>query len=87
MTQLTPTQRFQPYEASYAGESRHWNTEAGPSTPIPPFIPYAGLSALQPTEGLTPEPTADAGTEQTTTEGNEVPVSSFYCSRVPHAIE
>ncbi|KAF9652321.1 hypothetical protein BDM02DRAFT_3109317 [Thelephora ganbajun] len=51
------------------------NAEAGPSTLVPPLIPYVGSSTSQPSGGTISSTTADAVTTQTTTEEDEVPAS------------
>ena len=83
---LIPTMRFQPYETSRAHVNEHRNAEAGSSTLAPPFVPYVGLPTPQPSGGISEMP-ADAGINNTTIEEDKVPVSNFYCSRIPHMTE
>ena len=81
-----PTGRFQPYGVSRARQYEHRDAEAGPSTLVLPPIPYVGPPTPQPSGGIS-ETTANAKTKQTITEEEEVPVSSFYCSHIPHVTE
>jgi hypothetical protein len=68
---------FRPWET----ETEHTNAEAGPSTP-PPRILTVGPPTLQPSEGQSAT-TADAETNQTDREEDEVLVSNFCHSRIP----
>ena len=81
-----PTGRFQPYGMSHTRPNRYRNAEAGPSTQVVPPTPYVGPSMPQPSGGRS-ETTADAEEIQYTTEEEEVPVSVFYCSRIPRVAE
>ena len=83
-TGQTSSQRFRPYTTSHARGNEYWDTEAEPPTPVPPFV---GSSILQPTGGTVPERVADANTTTIITEEQEVPVSSFYRSPIPHATD
>ena len=67
-------------------QNEHRNAEAGPSTQVLPSIPYVDPPAPQPSGGIS-ETTANAEKNKTITEEEEVPVSSFYCSRIPHVTE
>ena len=78
--------RFSPYEIYSAPPSLYGNTEGRTVTQILPTIPYHTSQTTQPTRG-TSETTADAEHNQTITEENESPVSSFYCSHVPRVID
>ena len=86
-TRTESTRRFQPYGMSRPRLNEHRNAEAGPSTLVPPPVPYVGLPTLQPSRGVISETTADAETIQTTTEEDKVPVSNFYCSHIPRVTE
>ena len=77
--------KYQPYRRFCVQQGEH--REAGPSTLAPPPIPYVGLPALQPSGGVISEPVADAESTQITVEEDRVPVSNFYCSHIPRAIE
>ena len=81
------TERFQPYATSSSSSLEHWNAEVDPSTLLPQQTPYVGSPTLQPTGGIIPEPTADAVTNQTNTDEDEVPVSNLYRSHIPHVPE
>ena len=83
-TGQTSAHRFQPYRMSRARETEYQNTEAVPSAAMLSEVPFAGSSIPQATGGSIPETTADATNEQPTTEGEEAPVSSYYCSHPPH---
>ena len=85
-TGLFSTGRFHPYEMSHARLNEHSNAEAGPSTLAPSLVPYSGQIIPQPSGGYS-ETTADAEKNETATEESEVPVSNFYCSRIPHVSE
>ena len=63
------------------------NAEAGPSTLVPPPVPYVGSPTPEPSGGLPSETSADAEQTNPTKEEDEVPVSHFYRSRIPHLIE
>ena len=78
--------RFQPYEIPRARANEYKNAEAGSSTLAPPLVPYVGLSMPQPSGGISKTP-ANAGQYNKDTEEDKVPVSNFYCSRVPHMTE
>ena len=78
-TELRSAGRYQPYGRFPVRQSEHRNAEAGPSTLVPPPVPYVGLPTLLPSGGVISETTADAEKAQTTGE-DEVPVSNFYCS-------
>ena len=83
-TELTSTGQFHPYGGiSCARPNEHRNAEAGPSI-LP--IPYGGLLMPHPSGGLS-ETTAYAEQKQTNTEEEGVPVSHFYCSRIPRVLE
>lgn len=76
----TSAQRFKPYGTSRTRETGRENAEAGPSTLL--------LSQTRnPTGGLTSETVADAATNQTNTEQDEVPVSNFDRPHVLRVIE
>jgi len=80
------TWRFQPYGVSHIRLNERANAEAGPSTqPLPP-ITYVAPPITYPSGG-TSEATADAETNNSTTEEDTAPVSNFYCSRTPHVAE
>jgi len=79
--------RFQPYGRSYARRNEHRNAEAGPSTLLPPPVPFVGYPTLQPSGGMISETTAEAEQVQPITEENKAPVSYFYCSHIPRVIE
>ena len=89
-TGVIRARRFQPYEMTRTHPNEHVNAEAGPSTLVstfvPPPTPYIGPPTPQPSGGIS-ETTADAGSNQTIIEEEKIPVSSFYCSHVPHVIE
>ncbi|KAF9650786.1 hypothetical protein BDM02DRAFT_3111554 [Thelephora ganbajun] len=72
---------------SRARTNEHRNAEAGPSTLVPPPVPYIGRSTSQPSGGMISETTAGAVTTQTITEEAEVPVSSLYRSHIPRVTE
>ena len=57
-----------------------------PSTLVSLQVPYVGRPTSQPTGGMIPEATADANTSQIIAEEDKDPVSCFYRSRIPHAI-
>jgi len=78
--------KHKPYERFRVRQSEHRNAEAGPSTLAPPPIPYVGPPTLQPSGGVISETTANAEV-QTTAEEDKAPVSNFYCSHIPRAIE
>jgi len=80
------TGRFQPYGTSRARTIEYGNAGAGPSTLVPPLVPYIGPPMPQPSGGISETP-ANAEQTQTNTEEDKVPVSSFYCSHIPHVIE
>jgi len=75
--------RFTPY-GRYSPRSR--NTQAGPSTQVPPPTPYDAASTAQPTGGHS-ETSADAEQNNQGTEEDETPVSDFYCSLIPHVTD
>ena len=81
-----PTGRLQPYGMSGARPYKHRNAEAGPSSLVPPAVPFIDLPTPQPSGGIS-ETTADAETTQKITEEDKVPVSDFYCSHIPHVTE
>ena len=85
-TGVIQTSRLQPYGMTRTHPNEHVNAEAGPSTFVPPPTPYIGPPTPQPSGGIS-ETTADAEKNQTTLEEDKIPVSSFYCSHVPHVIE
>ena len=85
-TGQTSIRRFQPYGTSRAWETEHQNAEVDPLAIQLVQAPHVGLPT-QPTGGLIPETTADAETEQSHTEEQEVPVSDFYRSHVPHVTD
>lgn len=78
--------RFQPYKPSRARANEYRNAGVGPSTLVPPPVPYVGSSMLQPSGGIS-ETTADADENKTTTEEDKAPVSNFYRSHIPHVTE
>ena len=80
------TGRFQPYGMSHTRSNECWNAEAGLSGLVAPPATYVDPSTPQPS-GEVSETTADAETNQTITEEDKVPVSNFYCSRIPHVTE
>ena len=80
------TGRFQPYGMFHTHSNEYWNAEADPSALVAPPATYVDPSVPQPSGGIS-ETTADAETNQTLTEEDKVPVSKFYCSRIPHVTE
>jgi len=78
--------RFHPYGMPHARLKEHWNAEAGPSTLVPPPIPYMALPTTHPSRGIS-EATADAESNDTITEEDAAPVSDFYQSHIPHVTE
>ena len=85
-TGLIPTRQFQPYGTSYARVNKHRNAEAGPSTLLPPLVPYVDLPTPQHSGGI-PETTADADTNKAIAEEDKTTVSNVYHAHIPHAIE
>jgi len=89
-TGVIRTRRFQPYEMTRTRPNEHVNAEAGPSTIVstfvPPPVPCIGPPTPQPSGG-TSETMADAERSQKQTEEDKAPVSSFYCSYIPHVTE
>ena len=83
---MMQTWRFQPNWTPSARSNEYTNAEAGPSTLAPPLVPYVAPQATHPSGGLS-EATADAERIQPTAEEDTAPVSDFYCSYIPHAIE
>jgi len=79
--------RFQPYGTSRAQRTERQNAEAGPSTLTRPRVPYIDLPIPQPTGGMIPETTADAESNNHTTEEQEALVSKFYHSRAPRVTD
>jgi len=75
-----------PYDTYHDRNGMYGNPEAGPSNKASPPFPDGDWQTAQPTGG-TPETTADAEQNQTTTEDDEIPVSNFYCSPVPHVTD
>ena len=86
-TGQTSTRRFQPYGTSRARVTEHQNAEADPLATKLVQVPHVGPPTPQPTGGLIPETTADAEQDQTDTEEQEVPVSNFYRSHIPHVTD
>ena len=86
-TALMSAGRFRPYGTPYTRLNEYREAEAGPSTLAVPPVPYGGLSIPQPFGGILSETTANADSNQTLTEEYRVPVSSFYCSRIPHVTD
>ena len=84
-TRPIQTGQFQPYGASRARANEHRNMEAGPSTLVPPPVPYVG-PPTQPSGGSS-KTAADAATNQSTREEDKTPVSNFYCSHILHVTE
>ena len=78
--------RFQPYGTPRDRSNERANAEAGPSTLPPPSIPYLALPTAYPSGG-TSEARANAEINNPVTEENTAPVSSFYCSHIPHVTE
>jgi len=85
-TGVIRTRRFQPYEISHTLPNEHGNAEAGSSALVPLPLPYVGPPTPQPSGGVSEAP-ANAETNNTTIEEDKVPVSNFYCSRIPHMAE
>ena len=85
-TRWISTGQFQPYGMSRTRQNEYRNAGAGQSTQTLPPVPYVSQSMSQPPGGIS-ETTANAEKNQTPTEEDKVPVSSFYCSRVPHVTE
>ena len=81
VSQLIPTRWLQIYGPTSTYAVGHANTEAGPSTLLPP--PDVGLPTQQTPGGIS-EMTADATNNHQTTEECEAPVSSFHRSHTPH---
>ncbi|KAF9647939.1 hypothetical protein BDM02DRAFT_3116265 [Thelephora ganbajun] len=71
-TWLMPTRQFRPYGEPRARFDEHRNAEAGPSTLVPPPAPYLALATTNPSGGSS-EATADAVSEQKTTEEDTAP--------------
>ena len=82
-----PKQRFQPYEVPDTRRNESRNMEAGPSTLAHPIIPPHMAPPTAHPSGGTPETTADAETNHTSTEEDVTPVSDSYYPRVPHVAE
>ena len=80
------TVRFQPYWTARAHPDEHRDAGVGPSTLVPPQIPYVALPTAHPSGG-TSEATADAENNDSITEEDTAPASNFYCSRIPHGTE
>ena len=85
-TALMSAGRFRPYETPYTRLNEYREAEAGPSTLAAPLVPYGGFSMPQPSGGIS-ETTANADLNQKFTEEYRVPVSSFYCSHIPHVTD
>ena len=79
-------ERHQPYGTSRTRRVGHVNAEAGPSTLVPPHVPYVGLPITQSTEGIS-ERTANATNNKSAKEKKEAPVSNFYRSHFPRVTE
>ena len=77
---------FQPYQTHPARASGYVNAQAGPSTVAPPRIPLVGRPTKRPLRKK-PEISANAEQQNQTTEENKVPVSGFYRSRIPRAVD
>jgi len=80
------SRRFMPYGTSAARPNVYGTAEAGASNQMPLPILYDTPQITQPTGG-TPEATADAETNQTTTEEEKTPVSDFYCPPIPRVTD
>jgi len=74
---MMPEWQFQPYGMPRARLDEHVNAEAGSSALMPPLVPHLALPTAGPSGGL-PETSADAETDQTETDEDAAPVSSFH---------
>ena len=83
-TESNLTGRFHPY-AHRTRTTRHANAEAGPPTVALPYVQSGGQQIPEPSGGVVSETSADAETNQLTTEQHEAPVSNFYRARTTHA--
>jgi len=84
--EITRAGRYQPYGVSRTRQNWYGNAEAGPSTLVAPPVPYVDLPPTQPSGGIS-ETTANANTNQSTTEEHRATVSHFYCSHIPRVTE
>ena len=79
-------ERYQPYGTSRTHRVGHVNAEAGPSTLVPPHVPYVDSPIPQSTEGIFKR-TANATNNKSVKEKKEAPVSNFYRSHLPRVTE
>ena len=80
------THRYSSYEMPHSHSTKYTNTEAGPAYFAPQPAPYTSHPPTNPSGGLS-ERTADAEQANNITEEEEIQVSNFYCSHVPHVTE